>query len=95
MAKASDTFGFEILHKLYQNEMQKKEDVIILFAHWYLVKCGLRCIGIGDNVSFDQNATLCPPIILKFVFPIVYLCALKILFLFIVLSTCVLGDSNL
>ncbi|XP_014475550.1 PREDICTED: proteasome inhibitor PI31 subunit [Dinoponera quadriceps] len=52
---ASDTFGFDLLYKLHYNEIQKKEDVIILFAHWYLVKHGLRCIGTGDNIIFDAS----------------------------------------
>lgn len=54
MANRSDTFGFELFSKLHHSEIQKKEDVIILFVHWYLVKYGLRCIGVGDSVSFDR-----------------------------------------
>ncbi|EFN80042.1 Proteasome inhibitor PI31 subunit [Harpegnathos saltator] len=55
MANVNDTFGFEAFHKLYHNEIQKKEDILILFVHWYLVKCGLRCIGIGDNNVFNMS----------------------------------------
>lgn len=49
-----NVFGFELFQKLYDNEIQKKEDVIILFVHWYLMKSGFKCIGIGDEVSSNQ-----------------------------------------
>lgn len=55
--KMTDTnmFGFEALHKVHCKEINKKQDVIILLIHWYLTKCGFRCIGIGDEVSPDLN----------------------------------------
>ncbi|EZA47826.1 hypothetical protein DMN91_011610 [Ooceraea biroi] len=52
---ATDTFGFDLLEKVYHDEICKKEDVIILFFHWYLVKNGCRCIGIGDSKVFDAS----------------------------------------
>jgi len=50
---ATDTFGFELLQKVHHDEIRRKEDAIILFLHWYLVKNGCRCIGVGDSVSSD------------------------------------------
>lgn len=55
MTDASNMFGFELLQKLHHDEIHKKEDVIILFIHWYLVKCGFRCIGIGDKKTFNVS----------------------------------------
>lgn len=55
MTDSTNMFGFELLQKVHHDEIHKKEDVIILFIHWYLVKCGFRCIGIGDEVSPDLN----------------------------------------
>ncbi|KAL0106107.1 hypothetical protein PUN28_016083 [Cardiocondyla obscurior] len=57
MACANNVFGFELFQKLYYNDIRKKEDVIILFVHWYLTKSGFRCIGIGDDTSFDASET--------------------------------------
>ncbi|KAH0949441.1 hypothetical protein HN011_000292 [Eciton burchellii] len=50
---ATDTFGFELLQKVHHNEIRRKEDAIILFLHWYLVKNGCRCIGNGDSKDFN------------------------------------------
>ncbi|XP_029155649.1 proteasome inhibitor PI31 subunit [Nylanderia fulva] len=55
MADAANTFGFELLQKVHHDEILKKEDVIILFIHWYLAKCGFRCIGIGDEKTFNAS----------------------------------------
>ncbi|KAK2582246.1 hypothetical protein KPH14_004592 [Odynerus spinipes] len=49
------TFGFELLLKLTDNDICKKEDVIILFVHWYIIKCGFKCIGLGDSKTFDSS----------------------------------------
>ena len=49
-------FGFELLNRLEDSNLSKKEDVLILFLHWYFVKNGFKCIGLGDTVSlFMQN----------------------------------------
>ncbi|XP_015110582.1 proteasome inhibitor PI31 subunit [Diachasma alloeum] len=55
MAGSHGYFGFEILNKLVEEQVHKKEDVIILFAHWFLVKNGFRCIGLGDSKTFNRN----------------------------------------
>lgn len=56
-ANTKSVFGFELLQKLVDNDICKKEDVIILFVHWYIIKCGFKCLGYGDSVS-NQNSTL-------------------------------------
>lgn len=48
---ASDLFGFELLNNLHGQQIEKKEDIIVLLVHWALVKKGFRCLGIGDSVS--------------------------------------------
>ncbi|XP_046825420.1 proteasome inhibitor PI31 subunit [Vespa crabro] len=48
-------FGFELLQKLVDNDICKKEDVIILFVHWYIIKCGFKCLGYGDVKLFDTS----------------------------------------
>lgn len=45
----NNTFGFELLNKLYDTQIAKKEDILILFVHWYCIKNGFRCIGLGDS----------------------------------------------
>ncbi|XP_034951896.1 proteasome inhibitor PI31 subunit [Chelonus insularis] len=55
MASATNYFGFELLNKLVDDQLQKKEDVIILFVHWFLIKNGFKCIGLGDSKTFEQN----------------------------------------
>lgn len=51
----NNTFGFELLNKLYDTQVTKKEDILILFVHWYCIKNGFRCIGLGDSVSIHSN----------------------------------------
>ncbi|KAI4497216.1 hypothetical protein M0802_007700 [Mischocyttarus mexicanus] len=48
-------FGFELLQKSVEKDVCKKEDVIILLVHWYLIKCGFTCIGYGVSRAFDQS----------------------------------------
>ncbi|XP_033209628.1 proteasome inhibitor PI31 subunit [Belonocnema kinseyi] len=49
----NNTFGFELLNKIYDSQVTKKEDVLILFVHWYFIKNGFRCIGLGDSKTHD------------------------------------------
>lgn len=55
MADVNFTFGFEILQSLYDSQISKKEDVLILFVHWYLIKNSFRCIGLGYSKSYDET----------------------------------------
>ncbi|XP_043287843.1 proteasome inhibitor PI31 subunit [Venturia canescens] len=54
-SEVNDYFGFELLNKIVEASLSKKEDVIILFTHWYFVKNGFKCIGLGDSKVFDPN----------------------------------------
>ncbi|XP_003706872.2 proteasome inhibitor 31 kDa [Megachile rotundata] len=55
MVEENNTFGFELIQSLYDNEIVKKEDVLILFIHWYLIKHGFKCIGLGDSKAFNES----------------------------------------
>lgn len=52
---STENFGFELMMKLVDHQLKKKEDVIILFTHWYLVKVGFRCIGLGDKKTLEDD----------------------------------------
>ncbi|XP_015600904.1 proteasome inhibitor PI31 subunit [Cephus cinctus] len=54
-SNSNNTFGFELLYKVSENQISKKEDVIILLAHWFFIKNGFRCIGFGDSKTLDQS----------------------------------------
>ena len=47
----NEVFGFELLYAIYSRDIHKKEEVIILFTHWFLIKNGFQCLGCGDSVS--------------------------------------------
>ncbi|XP_014207755.1 proteasome inhibitor PI31 subunit isoform X2 [Copidosoma floridanum] len=47
-SSTTDTFGFELIHKLSASQINKKEDVLVLLVHWHLVKNGFKCLGSGD-----------------------------------------------
>lgn len=55
MADVNFTFGFELLQSLYDTQISKKEDVLILFVHWYLIKNSFRCIGLGYSKSYNET----------------------------------------
>ncbi|XP_076661453.1 proteasome inhibitor 31 kDa [Halictus rubicundus] len=55
MADVNFTFGFELLQALYDSQISKKEDVLILLVHWYLIKNSFRCIGLGDSKSYNET----------------------------------------
>ena len=57
MVDTNGTFGFEILQALYDNQIAKKEDVLVLFVHWYFIKNGFKCIGLGDSKAYDSSET--------------------------------------
>ncbi|XP_058798288.1 proteasome inhibitor PI31 subunit [Phymastichus coffea] len=46
-------FGFELLYKAFSDQIHKKEDVLIVFVHWYFIKNGFKCLGIGDSKTID------------------------------------------
>ncbi|XP_020290875.1 proteasome inhibitor PI31 subunit [Pseudomyrmex gracilis] len=63
MAGLISTFGIELLQTLYHDELLKKEDVLILLVHWYLIKLDFKCIGLGDQRTFtglEKGSELLP-----------------------------------
>lgn len=50
----SELFGWDLMYKVTEKDLKKKEDVITLFIHYLLIKAGYKCIGIGEDVSFNR-----------------------------------------
>jgi proteasome inhibitor subunit 1 (PI31) len=50
---ASGMFGWDWNYRLLENDITKKEDVLVALVHWYLIKFGFKCIGLGDSVSHE------------------------------------------
>jgi proteasome inhibitor subunit 1 (PI31) len=48
---ANQTFGWELTYRLIENDIRKKEDILVALIHWYFIKFGFKCIGLGDSVS--------------------------------------------
>lgn len=44
------TFGIDLLLDSQKNQIKSKNDVLVIFIHWMLVKNKIRNVGIGDNV---------------------------------------------
>ncbi|XP_076183163.1 proteasome inhibitor 31 kDa isoform X2 [Ptiloglossa arizonensis] len=55
MVDEMDMFGFELLQNLYDNQILKKEDALILFIHWCFIKNGFRCLSLGDTKAYDTS----------------------------------------
>jgi hypothetical protein len=45
-------FGIDLLFESQKNNIKASSDVLVILAHWNIVKNGFRSVGIGDNVSF-------------------------------------------
>ncbi|GLH14433.1 Proteasome inhibitor PI31 subunit [Gryllus bimaculatus] len=52
---ASCMFGWDLIYKLAEKDINKKEDVLLLLVHWYLVKSGLKCVGLGDDKTVPES----------------------------------------
>jgi hypothetical protein len=48
---ACGLFGWELIYRLVERDITKKEDVLIALTHWCCIKFGFKCIGLGDSVS--------------------------------------------
>ncbi|XP_076636866.1 proteasome inhibitor 31 kDa [Colletes latitarsis] len=48
-------FSFDLLQSFYDSDISKKEDVLIVCVHSYLVKTGADCFGLGDNQTYDTS----------------------------------------
>jgi len=51
----SDTiFGWELTYKTVESSLTNNADVLIAFAHLFLLKNKMKCIGIGDEKSLTD-----------------------------------------
>jgi proteasome inhibitor subunit 1 (PI31) len=50
---ASQMFGWELVYRLVEKDITKKEDVLVALIHWCFIKYGFKCIGLGDSVSYE------------------------------------------
>ncbi|RWS05879.1 Proteasome inhibitor PI31 subunit-like protein [Dinothrombium tinctorium] len=48
--------SLELLFKVYGSQLKCKDDVIVLFAHCFLVNNGYRCLGTGSETQ-NENET--------------------------------------
>lgn len=49
MANALD--GWALLYKTVEKDIETKSDILISVVHWQLLRIGMKCIGIGDDVQ--------------------------------------------
>ncbi|XP_046384196.1 proteasome inhibitor PI31 subunit [Ischnura elegans] len=56
-------FGWDLLYHCVESSISKKEDVMIAFVHFILIKNGFRCYGFDGEASIDNNdgSELLPP----------------------------------
>ncbi|KAK6619643.1 hypothetical protein RUM43_012400 [Polyplax serrata] len=52
---ADDYFGWDLTYKSVENDLRKKEDLLIAFTHWFIIKNGFSCIGNGDSKTVSEN----------------------------------------
>lgn len=43
--------GWTLLYKTVERDIETKSDVLIAVTHWQLLRAGMKCIGIGDDVT--------------------------------------------
>lgn len=46
-----ETFGIDLLLDSQRNNIKTKNDILVIFTHWMLVKNKVKNVGVGDNVS--------------------------------------------
>ncbi|EEB20451.1 proteasome inhibitor, putative [Pediculus humanus corporis] len=52
---ADELFGWDLTYRLIEKELTKKEDLLIAFTHWFIIKNGFSCIGNGDSKTVKGN----------------------------------------
>ncbi|KAJ9593359.1 hypothetical protein L9F63_015063 [Diploptera punctata] len=51
---ATRMFGFELIYKLIENDIKKKDDVLMALIHWYLINYGFKCVGLGESKTLSD-----------------------------------------
>ncbi|KAL0268103.1 UNVERIFIED_CONTAM: hypothetical protein PYX00_010174 [Menopon gallinae] len=52
---AVDLFGWELIYRSVENDLLKKEDLLVAFTHWFLIKSGFSCIGNGNSKNLTGS----------------------------------------
>lgn len=47
--------GWTLLYKTVERDIEAKSDVLMAVVHWQLLRAGMKCIGIGDDVNGSLN----------------------------------------
>lgn len=55
---ATELFGWDLIYRSVENDIQRREDLLVAFAHWFIVRNGFLCIGNGDSVNYDDFPNL-------------------------------------
>ncbi|BES87667.1 proteasome inhibitor [Nesidiocoris tenuis] len=53
----ADSFGWDLMYKVSENDLKKKEDVLTLVIHYVIIKNGFRCVGLGDDKTLAGTET--------------------------------------
>ncbi|CAH1407797.1 unnamed protein product [Nezara viridula] len=54
-SRMSELFGWDLMYKVSEKDLKKKEDVLTLFIHYLLIKTGYKCIGLGEDKALTGN----------------------------------------
>lgn len=55
----SQYFGFEMLFRLVQADLKEKHEVVVVLAHWFLIREGYQCLGVGTEVTTSVTLVIC------------------------------------
>jgi len=51
-----DLVGWQLLHKLIENDIKTEADIIVAITHWFLIKQGsFLCLGLGDQKTLADG----------------------------------------
>lgn len=60
-----DLVGWQLLHKIIENDIKNEADIIVAITHWFLIKQGgFLCLGLGDQVTETYRYTFLLQIII-------------------------------
>lgn len=49
----SQYFGFELLFNSVKSELNEKHELFVVVFHWFLIREGFLCLGVGTEVRID------------------------------------------